>query len=355
MNNKDATKIEKFFCNDCGQKTRHFIRSEHSTTSHDEYEVVSSTQRLLIIECCGCEHLALVKKTHFSEDVEYSYHPVTREEIIEPIWQETIYPPVTYRRPPPWFEDLPDDTLREISEEIYKSLQSESLYLATFGSRTLIDRLIVLTVGDQGNFRNGLRKLEDEGMLSVHESDILKPVLEAGNAAAHRGWSPNKDQIEIILNTVENLILRLLVLPKLSEELDDAVPSRNGKAKSKPKKPYVTIEKKINAAPISLRTVYDALAEKLRTLGADVTVHPKKHYMAFRRKRNFASVQIYNQNHVLKVYLSLDPDEVEIDGSFMRDVRKIGHFGTGNLEITIKSKKDIDKVYDLLEASYAAS
>ena len=75
----DATaepKIERFFCTDCGHKTKHFIRGEHSATEHDENEVVSFTQRLLIVECCGCEHLALVKNTHFPEDIEYSYHPV---------------------------------------------------------------------------------------------------------------------------------------------------------------------------------------------------------------------------------------------------------------------------------------
>ncbi len=97
------------------------------------------------------------------------------------------------------------------------------------------------------------------------------------------------------------------------------------------------------------------LAEKVRALGDDVTVHPQKHYMAFRRNRNFASVQIYNQKQVIRIYLNLDPDSMELDLSMMRDVRQIGHFGTGDLEITIKSKKDIEKVSALIEASYAAS
>jgi predicted transport protein len=39
----------------------------------------------------------------------------------------------------------------------------------------------------------------------------------------------------------------------------------------------------------------------------------------------------------------------------MRDVRQIGHFGTGDLELTIKSKKDIEKVTALIEDSYRAS
>lgn len=270
-------------------------------------------------------------------------------------WEEVIYPPVTYRNPPPWFEDLPDPTLRTISEEIYKSLQTGSNYLATFGSRTLIDRLIVLTVGDKGNFPKGLQALQDGGMLSLHEREILTPVVDAGNAAAHRGWTPTKEQIAVILDTVEGLIHRLLVLPKLAEELEEAVPSRGGGGKAKLEKPVITVKDKIDAAPKDLRAIYDELGGKLRALGDDVTAHPQKHYIAFRRNRNFASVQIYNQKRVVRAYLNLDPDTVDLDPIIMRDVRQIGHFGTGDLEITLKSKKDIEKVSDLIKRSYELS
>jgi predicted transport protein len=245
--------------------------------------------------------------------------------------------------------------LREISAEIYKSLQTGSHYLATFGSRTLIDRLIVLTVGDKGNFPKGLQALQDEGKLSPQEREILEPVVEAGNAAAHRGWAPTKEQIAVILDTVEGLIHRLLVLPTLAEELKEAVPNRGGGAKAKPGKQVITIQDKIDAAPKDLRGVYDELANKLKGLGDDVTVHPQKHYMAFRRNRNFASVQVYNQKRVVRVYLNLDPDNVTINPAMMRDVRQIGHFGTGDLEVTIRSKKDIDALDEYLSASYAAS
>lgn len=350
-----SDRIERFFCNNCKQKTKHFVRGEYSRTDEDQNAPVSLTQQFLIVECCGCEHLASIHKTHFSEDVDYEYHPVTGETVIVGNWQEAIYPPVTYRNPPSWFDDLPDPTLRAISDEIYKSLQAGSHYLATFGSRTLIDRLIVLTVGDKGNFPKGLQALQDGGMLSQHERDILNPVVDAGNAAAHRGWAPTKEQIAIILDTVEGLIHRLLVLPKLAEELEEAVPSRGGGAKAKAGKPVVTVKDKIDAAPKDLRAIYDELAVQLKALGDDVTAHPQKHYMAFRRNRNFASVQIYNQKRVVRVYLNLDPDTVEIDPTMMRDVRQIGHFGTGDLEITIKSKKDIEKAIELIKGSYEAS
>lgn len=348
----DQPVIEKFFCNECKHQTRHFIRAKHNTKKYDARTGTSLTSHYVIGECCGCENVTLIRKTHFSEHIDYYQDPSTGIEHQECIWVEEIYPPVTYRPSPPWFDDLPDDTLREISAEIYKSLQSSSHYLATFGSRTLIDRLIVLTVGDKGNFPKGLQALEDQGMLSPQERDILNPVVEAGNAAAHRGWAPTKEQIAVILDTVEGLIHRLLVLPTLAEELKEAVPSRGGKGKVAAGKPAVTVKDKIDTAPKDVRAVYDDLSEKLRKLGDDVTVHQQKHYMAFRRSRNFASVQVFNQKRVVRVYLNLDPDSVQLDPEMMRDVRQIGHFGTGNLEITMKAKKDIDKVWALIEDSY---
>lgn len=357
--NGEQISVEKFFCNQCKRPTRHYIRAEHNADNYDSRSGTSLSSRHIIAECCGCENVALVRKKHFSEHYDYYEDPTTGKQHREALWDEEIYPAVTYRNPPPWFDDLPDNTLREISAEIYKSLQTGSHYLATFGSRTLIDRLIVLTVGDKGNFPNGLKALQDDGMLSRHEREILNPVVDAGNAAAHRGWAPTKEQLAIILDTVEGLIHRLLVLPMMAEELEEAVPSRGcGKAKAgKPvvKAPVITIKDKIDAAPKDLRALYDELAGRMKSLGDDVTIYPQKHYIAFRRNRNFASIQIYNQKRVIRIYLNLDPDTIEIDPAMMRDVRQIGHFGTGDLEITIKSKKDIKAVGDFIKSSYEAS
>lgn len=350
----EASKIQRYFCNACSKKTKHFVRSEYSTTETSEEHDVSFTQHLLIVECCGCENVAFVKRTHFSEHLDYDYNSITGEPELVPLWDEAIYPPVTYRTPPPWFDDLPDPTLRQVSQEIYKTLQTESLFLATFGSRTLMDRLIVLTVGDRGGFAKGLRALMEEGKLSSHERNILEPILQAGHAAAHRGWAPTKDQFDTILDTIEGLIHRLLVLPKLAEELEEAVPGRRNTA-APVAGIQVTIKDKITAAPQQLRAVLDELDSQLKVLGDDVSVHPQKHYVAYRRRRNFASVQIYNQKKVIRIYLNLDPDAVDLSRPAVRDVRQIGHFGTGDLEVTISSKGDIEAVRDLLKGSYEAS
>jgi predicted transport protein len=39
----------------------------------------------------------------------------------------------------------------------------------------------------------------------------------------------------------------------------------------------------------------------------------------------------------------------------LRDVREIGHYGTGNLEIRIESDGDFERTQDLIVASYERS
>jgi len=54
----------------------------------------------------------------------------------------------------------------------------------------------------------------------------------------------------------------------------------------------------------------------------------------------------------LLVYVKVDPESIQLEEGFTRDVRRIGHYGTGDLEITIKSTHDISKARELLQMSY---
>ncbi|MEM7619145.1 MAG: DUF4145 domain-containing protein [Pseudomonadota bacterium] len=218
---------EKFFCNKCKTVTKHFIRGEHTKTEEDKKYPIYLITRLLIIECCGCENHALAKKTFLSEDVYLDYCPKTGKTIEVQNWDEVIYPPVSYRKTPLWLKKLEDRTLIDILTETYNALSLKSNYLATFGSRTAIDRLIFIMVGDKGCFKKGLEALKHNGKISVDELQILEPIIEAGNAAAHRGWRPSDEELSIILDTAEGLIHRLLILPEETKRLEENIPKRS--------------------------------------------------------------------------------------------------------------------------------
>lgn len=118
---------------------------------------------------------------------------------------------------------------------------------------------------------------------------------------------------------------------------------------------YKSVSQQINEAPPELRARYDLLDAYLVALGDDVTVKPTEFYVGYRRIKNFACVEMRNQLGRILVFVKVDPDTVSLEPGFTRDVRKIGHFGTGDLEITIASDADFEKAKHLLDRSYNES
>jgi predicted transport protein/RecB family endonuclease NucS len=110
-----------------------------------------------------------------------------------------------------------------------------------------------------------------------------------------------------------------------------------------------------DSAPVELRQLFEDLEALLLSLGDDVTKKTLKYYFAFRRIKNFACVEIHPQSATLLAYLKVDPDDVPLQEGFTRDVRTIGHFGTGDLEVRIKTSDDLERAKPLLLTSYEAS
>ncbi len=74
--------------------------------------------------------------------------------------------------------------------------------------------------------------------------------------------------------------------------------------------------------------------------------------LAFRRLKNFACVELRNQLSKLLIFVRVSPETVVLEPGFTRDVRGIGHFGTGDLEVTIQSMADLEKAKPLFDAAY---
>lgn len=108
----------------------------------------------------------------------------------------------------------------------------------------------------------------------------------------------------------------------------------------------------IDAATSEIREVYEELCDYIESLGEDISKNQLKYYLAYKKVRNF--VCIVAQIEQLKLYLKLNPDSVidPITDLTARDVTNIGHFGTGDLEITIKTLEDLEKAKGLLEQAY---
>ncbi|MGI8711368.1 MAG: DUF5655 domain-containing protein [Acidimicrobiales bacterium] len=105
----------------------------------------------------------------------------------------------------------------------------------------------------------------------------------------------------------------------------------------------------------TLSDCYEALRATLLAFGDDVQENTLKFYVAFKRIKNFACIEVHPAKGYLLVYVKVNPESIALENGFTRDVRKVGHFGTGDLEIRISSLDDLRKAESLLLRSYEAS
>ena len=113
-----------------------------------------------------------------------------------------------------------------------------------------------------------------------------------------------------------------------------------------------TVTDKLAKASVDVRDRFENLKAFAQALGDDVQVKTLKQYIAFKRIKNFASVEIHPQDKNIIVFVKANFNNVHLEPGFTRDVRKIGHFGTGDLEITIKSDDDLERAKPYIVKSY---
>jgi predicted transport protein len=157
------------------------------------------------------------------------------------------------------------------------------------------------------------------------------------------------------------LMLELVHAPKQSKIGSTAQPAPitavDGSTEEAVDDPYLSsrIDYRLAKADSALRDLFDAVRQFIIGLGDDVQVKELKFYIAFKRLKNFTCAEVYPQVRVVTLYLRLDPSTVDLEEGFSRDVTKIGHFGTGNLSLSLKTMDDFAKAQPLLRRAYEGS
>lgn len=110
------------------------------------------------------------------------------------------------------------------------------------------------------------------------------------------------------------------------------------------------VEQHFAKADKSIVDLAKGLQEYILGLSDGVQEVPKKHYLAYKVAQNFVCIQFYKQH--LNLYLKLNP--VEIDGMPPngRDVKNIGHYGTGNFELRIENEDQKDEAMKYIDMAY---
>lgn len=107
---------------------------------------------------------------------------------------------------------------------------------------------------------------------------------------------------------------------------------------------------KLSTLSSKMKILYDSVCDYIASLGDDLVTNQLKMYLAYKKVQNVFCVEVYQKQILVRV--KLNPDAVELEDGFTRDMRNKGHYGTGDLEISIKNEKDFYKAKGLLERAY---
>ena len=139
-----------------------------------------------------------------------------------------------------------------------------------------------------------------------------------------------------------------LLLERITSSEASASPvSSTSPARVGPDKP---ISQWLDDAPANIKSLYEALQQAILSQGEDVSEKPTKLYIAYKRTRNFATVT-YATKTDLNLYLHVKVDDVKLREG-LRDVRSIGHWGTGDLEVKIRTHEDVKLALPLIQRAY---
>lgn len=92
------------------------------------------------------------------------------------------------------------------------------------------------------------------------------------------------------------------------------------------------------------------LQEYILSLDEAVEEVPKKLYIAYKISQNFVCMEVQKNKVVL--YLKLNPKDLPEIPTIGRDVTNIGHYGTGDLELTIREETDITVAKDFIRLAF---
>jgi predicted transport protein len=146
----------------------------------------------------------------------------------------------------------------------------------------------------------------------------------------------------------EDLLLLDLVSVVSADPLEE---TEDADSDTEPKQ-YTTQEEYLAKAAPQLKELYEAVRDHLTDLGDDVQERFLKHYIAYKRLKNIATMALQTGKNSLLLWLPVNPEEITLEDGFSRDVRGVGHHGTGDLELTIRNLDDLAKAKPLIQKSF---
>jgi predicted transport protein len=111
------------------------------------------------------------------------------------------------------------------------------------------------------------------------------------------------------------------------------------------------VEEHLDKIEDSKKELITQLRDFVFGLDDSVEECPRKHCVAYKISQNFVCMVV--QKAKILLYLKVTPNEGESLPSICRDVTDIGHYGTGDFEVTIRSEKDLPLAKKYISISFS--
>lgn len=127
---------------------------------------------------------------------------------------------------PVWVEELPE-AVRELLAETSQAKAYGWNRLTAMGIRTLFDLVAAEALSvDAGGFKKKLEEMLREEHIVLVQHQNLDAMVNAGNAAAHRGFNPSPELIDTMWGIAMNAIESFYVLKPKAQRLKEETPAR---------------------------------------------------------------------------------------------------------------------------------
>lgn len=226
-----AFEMMKAHCPTCDATTNCDIhgQTKKEWEDGDGIHSISGTDEHKLLECRGCNTVFYFKLS--TNDLNYVHQyihgnmthseleefvitfPLPEKEDIRPYWFGTLY----YK----------DPQLHTVMDEMYTAYTHKSFILASIALRTTFDRVIdILSVDSALSFNGKLAELVKKNMVLEKEKENLAVIVDAGNAAAHRGWSPTEEIFKSLLAVMENFVRRAIFPDESLSPVRNEIPAK---------------------------------------------------------------------------------------------------------------------------------
>jgi predicted transport protein len=198
---------------------------------------------------------------------------------------------------------------------------------------------------------SGPRLLCIAGDFTKYDLHAVQQINRNIDLVRYRKFDDNLLLLELVTTAAQNRV----DVPKPIAVPAEGTEQRSPHARQRSPHARSTFSEILARSAPELRDRFEALKACIEALGDDVQMKELKYYVAFRRIKNFACVELRISKSEIVVWVSIDPDTVKLKEGFTRDVRGIGHYGTGDLEILIRSDEDLERAKPLILQSYESN